>query len=62
VIADKAEQAPTLVVGALPAAPSAPVRRLIAAGFIRRTTGRILTVDATGTRVTGTLRKTEASR
>jgi hypothetical protein len=52
-----AEQAPTLVVGALP-----PARRLIAAGFIRRTTGRTLTFDATGTRVTGSFRKTGASQ
>ncbi|MEU9264551.1 hypothetical protein AB0E04_03730 [Streptomyces sp. NPDC048251] len=37
-------------------------RRLIAAGYIRRTTGRTLTIDATGPRVTGTIRKTGASR
>ncbi|USQ86998.1 hypothetical protein NFX46_26745 [Streptomyces phaeoluteigriseus] len=52
-----AVQAPTLVVGALP-----PARRLIAADYIRRTTGRILTVNAVGPLVTATLRKTEASR
>ncbi|MEU5112046.1 hypothetical protein AB0G64_11135 [Streptomyces longwoodensis] len=31
-----------------------PGRRLVAAGFIRRTTGRTLTLDATGPRVRGT--------
>ncbi|MEU2339941.1 hypothetical protein ABZ608_41520 [Streptomyces sp. NPDC013172] len=44
----------------MPAAPPAPPRRLVAAGFIRRTTGRVLTLDATGTRVTGTIRKAGA--
>lgn len=38
-------------------APARRGRRLIAAGFIRRATGRTLTLDATGPRVTGTIRK-----
>ncbi|MFF5186443.1 hypothetical protein ACFY30_22150 [Streptomyces sp. NPDC000345] len=38
-----------------------PARRLIAAGFIRRATGRVLTLDATGTRVTGSIRPTAAA-
>ncbi|MFJ4623037.1 hypothetical protein [Streptomyces sp. NPDC088812] len=37
-------------------------RRLVAAGFIRRATGRTLTIDATGTRVTARIHKTGASR
>lgn len=37
-----------------------PGRRLIAAGFIRKTTGRTLTFDATGPRVTGSIRKAGA--
>jgi hypothetical protein len=39
-----------------------PGRRLVAAGYIRRTSGRTLTIDATGPRVTGTFRKTAAGR
>ena len=35
-------------------------RRLVAAGFIRKTTGRTLTLDATGPRVTGSIRKAGA--
>ncbi|MGW3134373.1 hypothetical protein [Streptomyces sp. NPDC001139] len=35
-----------------------PGRRLVAAGFIRRTTGRTLTLDATGPRVRGTFTRT----
>lgn len=34
-------------------------RRLVAAGFIRRATGRVLTIDATGPRVTGSINKTQ---
>ncbi|MGW6924450.1 hypothetical protein ACWGA9_24715 [Streptomyces sp. NPDC054950] len=41
---------------------AAPGRRLIAAGFIRRATGRTLTFDATGSRVTGSIRRTGAGR
>ena len=45
-------------------ARAVPGRRLIAAGFIRRTTGRTLTFDATGPRVTATFTRTtrEAGR
>ncbi|MFC4500644.1 MULTISPECIES: hypothetical protein [Streptomyces] len=51
-----AVQAPTTtVVGALPPASSAPVRRLVAAGFIRRWAGRTITVRATPAGVTGTI-------
>ncbi|MFK0151178.1 hypothetical protein ACIQVK_03735 [Streptomyces sp. NPDC090493] len=46
---------------ARPGAPaSSPTRRLVAAGFIRRATGRVLTLDATGPRVTGSIRKAGA--
>ncbi|MEU3287846.1 hypothetical protein [Streptomyces longwoodensis] len=38
-----------------------PGRRLIAAGFIRRTTGRMLTLDATGPRVTATFLRTKGA-
>ncbi|MEV7387586.1 hypothetical protein [Streptomyces sp. NPDC091215] len=38
-----------------------PGRRLVAAGFIRRTTGRTLTFDATGSRVTGTFTRTKGA-
>ncbi|MGW2617371.1 hypothetical protein [Streptomyces sp. NPDC001500] len=41
---------------------AAPGRRLIAAGFIRRSTGRTLTFDATGSRVTATFRNTGAGQ
>ncbi|MBK3631584.1 hypothetical protein JHN52_01135 [Streptomyces sp. MBT97] len=44
-----------------PPQPTPPARRLIVAGFIRRATGRILTVDATGPRVTGTIRRAVAA-
>ncbi|MFK0154044.1 hypothetical protein ACIQVK_18470 [Streptomyces sp. NPDC090493] len=38
-------------------------RRLVAAGFIRRITGRALTLDATGPRVIGTFtRRTKAGQ
>ncbi|MEU8717501.1 hypothetical protein [Streptomyces sp. NPDC048663] len=40
-----------------PSHGTAPSRRLVAAGFIRRATGRTLTLDATGPRVTATIRK-----
>ncbi|MGW1617752.1 hypothetical protein [Streptomyces sp. NPDC002172] len=44
-----------------PGAPaSSPSRRLVAAGFIRRATGRTLTFDATGPRVRGSIRKAGA--
>ncbi|MGQ4358887.1 hypothetical protein [Streptomyces sp. SAS_272] len=39
---------------------SSPSRRLIAAGIIRRTSGRTLTVRVTPTGVTGTIRKAVA--
>ncbi|MEV7394922.1 hypothetical protein [Streptomyces sp. NPDC091215] len=43
-----------------PSASATPTRRLVAAGFIRRATGHVLTIDATGPRVTGTIRKAGA--
>ena len=47
-----------------PSAPScaqvSPARRLIAAGIIRRTPGRTLTVRVTEAGVTGTIRKAGA--
>lgn len=42
-------------------ARAVPGRRLIAAGFIRKT-GRTLTFDATGSRVTATLTRTKGAR
>ncbi|MFD7791007.1 hypothetical protein [Streptomyces sp. NPDC059759] len=39
-------------------APGTGVRRFIVAGFIRRRTGRMLTLHATGTRVTGSFTTT----
>lgn len=42
-----------------PASSSTP-RRLVAAGLIRRTPGRILTVRVTASGVTGTIRKAVA--
>jgi hypothetical protein len=48
-----AEQAPTLAVGALPPAHTAPGRRLIAAGIISRT----IDVRVTQAGVTGAIRK-----
>jgi len=47
---------------AMPAAPPAitPSRRLVAAGLIRRSPGRTLTVRVTEAGVTGTIRKAVA--
>lgn len=39
-----------------------PARRLIAAGYIHRTTGRTTTVRVTQAGVTGTIRKTGGTR
>lgn len=43
-----------------PSRGTTQTRRLVAAGFIRRATGRVLTIDATGPRVTGAIRKAGA--
>nr|WP_179342438.1 hypothetical protein [Streptomyces sp. alain-838] len=42
--------------------PSLPTRRLIAAGIIRRTPGRTLTVRVTAAGATGTIAKTGGAR